>query len=55
MASHYEILGVPASATAADVRKAYARIARDRHPYSPHVAEVGLLPLYPDAAPVHRV
>lgn len=32
MADHYEILGVPRNATPADVRKAYAKIARDRHP-----------------------
>jgi curved DNA-binding protein CbpA len=32
MADYYEVLGVPRSATASDVRKAYARIARDRHP-----------------------
>ncbi len=32
MADYYEILGVARNATAADVRKAYARIAKDRHP-----------------------
>ncbi len=32
MADFYELLGVPRNATSADVRKAYAKIARDRHP-----------------------
>jgi curved DNA-binding protein CbpA len=32
MANHYEVLGVAQNATTADVRKAYAKIARDRHP-----------------------
>lgn len=32
MADYYEVLGVQRSATPADVRKAYAQIARDRHP-----------------------
>ena len=32
MADHYEILGVPRTASTTDIRKAYAKIARDRHP-----------------------
>ena len=32
MADYYEILGVPPTASASDIRKAYARLARDRHP-----------------------
>jgi curved DNA-binding protein CbpA len=32
MADYYELLGLPRDATAADVRKAYAKIARERHP-----------------------
>ncbi|HUG54280.1 MAG TPA: DnaJ domain-containing protein [Vicinamibacteria bacterium] len=32
MASYYEILGVPQTATSAEVRSAYARLARERHP-----------------------
>src|SRR5262245_43155063 len=32
MANHYELLGIEKNATSADVRKAYAKIARDRHP-----------------------
>lgn len=32
MANHYELLGVAANADAAEIRKAYARIARERHP-----------------------
>jgi curved DNA-binding protein CbpA len=32
MASHYDLLGIPKSATAADVRKAYAKLAREKHP-----------------------
>ncbi len=32
MADHYELLGVQRSATVAEVREAYARIAKDRHP-----------------------
>jgi curved DNA-binding protein CbpA len=32
MASYYEILGIPKTATAAEVRQAYARLARERHP-----------------------
>ena len=32
MASHYEILGIPKTATTAEVRQAYARLARERHP-----------------------
>ncbi len=29
---YYEILGVPPTASVSDIRKAYAKIARDRHP-----------------------
>jgi len=32
VASHYELLGVAPNADAAEIRKAYARIARERHP-----------------------
>lgn len=32
MADHYETLGVPRTASIADVRKAYLTIARERHP-----------------------
>jgi DnaJ-class molecular chaperone len=32
MADYYETLGVPRSATVADVRRAYAQLARERHP-----------------------
>jgi Flp pilus assembly protein TadD len=32
MADYYELLGLARNATAADVRKAYAKIARERHP-----------------------
>jgi len=32
MSDYYEILGVPSTAQAADIRRAYARLARDRHP-----------------------
>jgi predicted Zn-dependent protease len=32
MADYYEVLGLQRNATHADVRKAYAKIARDRHP-----------------------
>jgi curved DNA-binding protein CbpA len=32
MASYYEILGIPKTATVAEVRQAYARLARERHP-----------------------
>ena len=32
MADYYEILGVATAATAAEVRKAYAQLARERHP-----------------------
>ncbi len=32
MADFYELLGIQRDATVADVRKAYARIAKDRHP-----------------------
>jgi curved DNA-binding protein CbpA len=32
MSDYYELLGVAPSASAAEVRKAYARLARERHP-----------------------
>jgi curved DNA-binding protein CbpA len=32
MPTHYEILGIPATASTAEVRLAYARLARERHP-----------------------
>jgi curved DNA-binding protein CbpA len=32
MATYYDLLGIPPSATTADVRKAYAKLARERHP-----------------------
>src|SRR5689334_22335618 len=32
MADHYEILGVDRSASSAEVRKAYLRLAKERHP-----------------------
>ena len=32
MANYYELLGISKSATTSDVRKAYARLARERHP-----------------------
>jgi Tfp pilus assembly protein PilF len=32
MTDHYELLGLARTATAAEVRKAYAQIARERHP-----------------------
>ncbi len=32
MSDYYELLGVPPTAAAADIRRAYARLAKDRHP-----------------------
>ena len=32
MADYYEVLGVPKSATAGDIRAAYVRLAKERHP-----------------------
>jgi curved DNA-binding protein CbpA len=32
MSDHYELLGVAPSASAAEIRRAYARLARERHP-----------------------
>jgi len=32
MSDYYELLGVPTQATAGEIRQAYARLARDRHP-----------------------
>lgn len=32
MSSYYEILGIPKTASSAEVRQAYARLARERHP-----------------------
>jgi len=32
LTSYYEILGVPRSASASEVRSAYAKLARERHP-----------------------
>jgi curved DNA-binding protein CbpA len=32
MSDHYELLGISPSASAAEVRKAYARLAREKHP-----------------------
>ena len=32
MSDYYELLGVPPTAAAADIRRAYARLARERHP-----------------------
>ncbi|HXK12188.1 MAG TPA: DnaJ domain-containing protein [Vicinamibacteria bacterium] len=32
MSDHYQLLGVPASASAAEIRQAYLRLARERHP-----------------------
>src|SRR5512139_2030111 len=32
MSDHYQLLGVATSASAADIRRAYARLAREKHP-----------------------
>jgi curved DNA-binding protein len=32
MANYYDLLGISKSATSSDVRTAYARLARERHP-----------------------
>jgi len=32
MSDHYQLLGVPPSASAAEIRQAYLRLARERHP-----------------------
>src|SRR5919106_3918333 len=32
MANHYDILGVAKTATSVEIRSAYARLARERHP-----------------------
>src|SRR5512143_2619934 len=32
MSDYYELLGVATSASAADIRRAYARLAREKHP-----------------------
>src|SRR5687768_17179138 len=32
MATYYEILGVPKTASSAEVRQAYVRLAKERHP-----------------------
>ena len=32
MTNYYEILGVPRTASASEVRSAYAKLARERHP-----------------------
>ena len=32
MSDYYELLGVPPSAAVAEIRRAYARLAKERHP-----------------------
>ena len=32
MTDFYEVLGVPKTATAADIRQAYVRLAKEKHP-----------------------
>ena len=32
MSDYYQLLGVPPSASAAEIRQAYARMAREKHP-----------------------